>query len=82
MYMDSREQGKSRPNGRFGLGIIRAFFSRFGKYKIFVKSTFRTIIELIGLVLIVFGAYSIWEPAAYFVAGLALVFIAQGIGGE
>ena len=82
MYLDSREQGKPRSYGRFGLGFIRTIFSRFGKYKIFVKSTFRTIIELIGLVLIVFGAYSIWEPAAYFVAGLALVFIAQGIGGE
>jgi hypothetical protein len=82
MYLDSREQGKSRSNGRFSLGIIRTIFSRFGKHKIFVKSSFRTIIELIGLSLIVFGAYLIWIPAACFVAGLALVFIAQGIGGE
>ena len=82
MHMDAREQRKPRQNGRFGLGIIRTFFSRFSQYSISIKPIIRTIIELIGFGLLVFGAYLIWIPAACFVAGIAVIFLAQGLGGD
>lgn len=38
-----------------------------------------TLLELVGLVLVVAAAYFVALPLALFVAGVALVFVAQGL---